>query len=632
MIPIYLPAYNQNYIIGLNWHESCIYFLQVFTALALVGMLILPLNSFPWVLNGIIEAKVSLDRIQRFLRLQNQNLNTYYSLVAPEDPQTAVQMDHCTFSWKGQHDGALKAPGETGTIGSEHSLVLSSLNLTIRKGSLVAVVGKVGCGKSSLLAAIVGELTRFQGTVYVQGRENGFGLAAQEPWIQHATVRDNILFGKDFNSYLYKAVTEACALTDDINILPNGDRTEVGENGVTLSGGQKARLALARAMYMEKDIYLLDDPLASVDADVAHHLFQKCIFGILKHTTRIICTHRVEFLDKADMIILMNDGMIIKTGTPEEILPMVEVIPMTRKNDNDRKEEDGQESKQEQPQDQSQLANGIVGEEQKQMGVVAWKVYRSYGLAVGTCLTLFILLSLLFMQASKNVSDWWLSHWISHLKDSSNTSLSVLIFRDLSYPLLRFPNGMMYLWEERLVETASKVNITPEIKYYLTVYGSIAAANSIFTAFRAFLFAHGAICAASVIHNRLLGRVLKATVAFFDTTPFGRILNRFSSDLYSVDDTLPFILNILLANVFSLLGMLVVMSYSLPWILLLLLPLGGLYYHIQHFYRHTSRELKRLYSLTLSPIYTHFSETLTGICTIRASAHTSRSETDPRKL
>ncbi|KAJ8384161.1 hypothetical protein AAFF_G00208630 [Aldrovandia affinis] len=606
---------------------------KVFTALALVGMLILPLNSFPWVLNGIIEAMVSLDRIQNFLRLRNQDLNTYYSQGAPDDPQTAVQMEQCTFSWRVRDvapGGTLHAPGGTpqaqgGTdmSGPDGSLLLRGLNLTITKGSLVAVVGKVGCGKSSLLAAITGELIRCQGALYVQGRENGFGLTAQEPWIQHATFRDNILFGKDFNSCLYNSVIEACALTDDINMLPSRDRTEVGENGVTLSGGQKARLALARAVYMDKDIYLLDDPLASVDADVAHHLFEKCILGVLKHKTRIICTHRTEFLDKVDIVILMDDGMVVKTGTPEEIFPMVEVVPKTLKNDNNRKEKDGLESQQELLQDQGSLVDGTTGEEQKQTGVVAWRVYQSYRLAVGSCLTLLILLALLLMQASKNASDWWLSHWISHLNSSTDTTLSLLSNRVLPYPHFSV-SGFMY--SAALVESASHANVTSEMKFYLTVYGSIAAANSLFTAARAFLFAHGAICAASVIHSRLLDRVLKASVSFFDTTPLGRILNRFSSDLYSVDDTLPFVLNILLANVFSLLGIVVVMSYGLPWILLLLLPLGALYYNIQRFYRHTSRELKRFYSLTLSPMYTHFSETLTGICTIRASGSASRFE------
>uniref|UniRef100_A0A673JHB0 ATP-binding cassette sub-family C member 10 n=1 Tax=Sinocyclocheilus rhinocerous TaxID=307959 RepID=A0A673JHB0_9TELE len=563
---------------------------KVFSTLALVGMLILPLNAFPWVLNGTLEAKVSLDRIQRFLTLQDQDLTVYYSQVCPEDPLSAVEMDQASFSWKqSEEDDSIS-------------------------GSLVAVVGKVGCGKSSLLAAITGELTRSGGEVFVGGREQGFGLAVQEPWIQHATVQDNILFGRDFDSTFYQAVIEACALADDLNILPGGDQTEVGENGVTLSGGQKSRLALARAVYMDKEIYLLDDPLAAVDADVAHHLMEKCILGILKNKTRILCTHRIEFVDKADVVVLMDNGMIVKTGTPNEVLSLVKA-PKDCKNNSNAKEKDAIGREEEEANEPELVAElKMFGEEQKQMGKLSWAVYCSYWRAVGGCIAVAVLLSLFLMQASKNVSDWWLSHWISHLKDNT-TELIISIY---SITLIRFHAP------DRGSETSG--NVSSELKFYMTVYGSLAATNTIFTAARAFLFAYGAICAATVVHKRLLSSVLKATMTFFDTTPLGRILNRFSSDIYSVDDSLPFVLNILLANVFGLLGMLLVMSYGLPWVLVPLLPLGVLYYQTQCFYRHSSRELKRLCSLTLSPVYSHFSETLSGLSTVRASGHTSRFE------
>uniref|UniRef100_A0A8B9H3T1 ATP-binding cassette, sub-family C (CFTR/MRP), member 10 n=1 Tax=Astyanax mexicanus TaxID=7994 RepID=A0A8B9H3T1_ASTMX len=524
---------------------------KVFTTLALVGMLILPLNAFPWVLNGTLEAKVSLDRIQRFLLLRNQDF----------------------------------------------------------AGSLVVVVGKVGCGKSSLLAAITGELNRCGGVVHVQGREKGFGLAAQEPWIQHATVRDNILFGKDFDSGFYQAVLEACALTDDLNVLPDGDQTEVGENGVTLSGGQKSRLALARAVYMDKDIYLLDDPLAAVDADVAQHLMEKCILGILKNKTRILCTHRIEFVEKADMVVLMDGGTVVKTGIDQ---------PITYNQINQTIDQSWKELTNE-PVPEERLTT--IGEEQKQTGGLAWTVYKSYWRAVGGCMAFSVLLSLLLMQGTKNVSDWWLSYWISNVKTNGSELVS-LMAGPLSASVLLLPDR----FPVPLLHSNPLSNMSSELKFYMTVYGSLAAANTVFTAARAFLFAYGAIHAATVIHKRLLSNVLKATVTFFDTTPLGRILNRFSSDVYTIDDSLPFVLNILLANVFGLLGMLVVMSYGLPWVLLPLVPLGLLYYQTQRFYRHSSRELKRLCSLTLSPVYSHFSETLSGLATVRASGHVARFE------
>lgn len=597
---------------------------KVFTTVALVGMLITPLNAFPWVLNGILEAKVSLERIQRFFKLTNQDLEAYYALVSSEDiSQTSILLSQGTFSWQAS-DGS--EVGETGNYVGKGSLLLHNLNLHVTKGSLVAVVGKVGCGKSSLLAAISGELSRLSGVLYVANREAGFGLASQEPWIQHASVRDNILFGKDYSAAFYQTVIEACALSDDLSVLPNGDKTEVGENGVTLSGGQKARLALARAVYMDKEIYLLDDPLAAVDADVAEHLMKRCILELLRGKTRILCTHRIEFVDKADMVVLMDSGTIVKTGLPAEILPLIQSEPKIGKKDHKAEQKDEQQAEDELGSLPDLCADDdpdLLGAEQKRVGGLAWGVYKTYWFAVGGILAASILMSLLLMQASKNVSDWWLSHWISSLKSNgssrANDSSAGLL---LPHMLLFSPGGLTS--PVPALEAFLTNNTSSDVRFYLTIYGSIAASNTVFTALRAFLFAYGVICAASAIHNRLLDRVLKATVTFFDVTPLGRILNRFSSDLYSIDDSLPFILNILLANAFGLLGMLVVISYGLPWVLVPLFPLALLYYQTQNFYRHTSRELKRLCSLTLSPIYSHFSETITGLGTIRASCSAAR--------
>ncbi|XP_009990379.1 PREDICTED: multidrug resistance-associated protein 7 [Tauraco erythrolophus] len=603
---------------------------KVFTALALVGMLILPLNSFPWVLNGTLEAKVSLDRIQRFLELMDQDLEAYYALDSPSGTATAMDMRCAAFSWAPVEEEGTGQPLSTGT------LQLHIENLSVRKGMLLGVVGKVGSGKSSLLAAITGELIKQGGRVYVCDLEQGFGLATQEPWIQFTTVRENILFGREYDARLYEEVVEACALSEDLNILPAGDQTEVGENGVTLSGGQKARIALARAVYQDKELYLLDDPLAAVDADVANHLMQKCILGVLKHKTRILCTHRMEFLEKADALLLIDDGRIVKTGAPADILPLVEAFPKFK--DMDKRQKDkapdelGQEEATEAQAEESTKNNHLIcKEEEKKEGAVAFQVYKAYWLAVGSCCALSILSSLLLMQASRNISDWWLSHWISSISQTADTSVMVCSASPPSPELLLFSIAGLYVPEFSSLETSpTPSNGSLDVNFYLIVYGSIAATNSLFTILRAFLFAYGTTHAAIVIHNRLLQRALKATITFFDTTPTGRILNRFSSDLYCVDDSLPFILNIFLANMYGLLGMLVIITYGLPWIGLVLLPLAALYFSIQRYYRRTSRELKRLYSVTLSPIYTHFSETLSGLSSIRAMRATQRFELENR--
>uniref|UniRef100_A0A4W3JI11 ATP-binding cassette, sub-family C (CFTR/MRP), member 10 n=1 Tax=Callorhinchus milii TaxID=7868 RepID=A0A4W3JI11_CALMI len=577
---------------------------KVFTTLALVEMLIMPLNNFPWILNGILEAKVSLERIQRFLKLSDQDLSSYYTTST--DGCWAVKLHDATFSWVHQRASASDLSQPDSSSSQEGSLELCNLNLRVKQGALVGVLGKVGCGKSSLLAAITGEINRKDGTVSVSVLERGFGLTTQEAWIQHMTIQDNILFGKEFDAKRYHDVIEACALSEDLNMLPAGDQTEVGENGITLSGGQKARIALARAVYMDQDLYLLDDPLAAVDSDVAGHLMEQCIMGILKDKTRILCTHRAEFLNKADVLVLMDNGRIIRADTPAEILPLVQATSSIHSKE---------------AYDIVCTDSVQVSEEDKKVGAVTLRVYSAYWHAVGCCLAFSILVSLLLMQASRNVSDWWLSNWISNLQHQSNMSGN-----GSSTSSSTFPHLLLFYSNLFISPVTVGGNLSSQVKFYLTVYGCIAASNTVFTALRAFLFAYSAIRAATTIHNKLLKQVLKATVTFFDMTPVGRIVNRFSSDLYCMDDTLPFILNIFLANLFGLLGTVIVIIYGLPWIVLMLLPLAALYFHIQRYYRCTSRELKRLSSLSLSSIYTQFSETLTGLSTIRASRAMDRFE------
>nr|XP_044632655.1 ATP-binding cassette sub-family C member 10 isoform X3 [Equus asinus] len=554
---------------------------KVFTALALVRMLILPLNNFPWVINGLLEAKVSLDRIQRFLDLPNHNPEAYYSPDPPTEPSTVLELREALFSWD---------PVRT----SQETFIS---HLEVKKGVLVGIVGKVGCGKSSLLAAIAGELHRLHGQVAVWGLSKGFGLATQEPWIQFATIRDNILFGKTFDAQLYQQVLEACALNDDLSILPAGDQTEVGEKGVTLSGGQRARIALARAVYQEKELYLLDDPLAAVDAHVANHLLHRCILGVLSHTTRLLCTHRTEYLERADVVLLMEAGRLVQAGPPSEILPLVQAVPKAWA-------EDGQESDsataqsvrnpettKERLEVEESTSGRLLQEESKKEGAVAFHVYRAYWRAMGWGLALAILLSLLLMQAP-----------------SPPPSTSV-------FPLPKAaPNG------------------SSDIRFYLTVYATIAGVNSLCTLLRAVLFAAGTLRAAATLHRRLLHRVLLAPVTFFDSTPMGRVLNRFSSDVACADDSLPFILNILLANAAGLLGLLAVLGSGLPWLLLLLPPLSVIYYRVQRHYRASSRELRRLSSLTLSPLYTHLADTLAGLPVLRATGATYRFEEENQRL
>ncbi|XP_008565012.1 PREDICTED: multidrug resistance-associated protein 7 isoform X2 [Galeopterus variegatus] len=599
---------------------------KVFTALALVRMLIFPLNNFPWVISGLLEAKVSLDRIQHFLNLPNHNPQAYYSPDPPTEPSTVLELDGALFSWD--------------PIGTSQQTFIS--HLKVKKDMLVGIVGKVGCGKSSLLAAIAGELHRLRGQVAVWGLSKGFGLATQEPWIQFATIQDNILFGKTFDAQLYGKVLEACALNDDLSILPAGDQTEVGEKGVTLSGGQRARIALARAVYQEKELYLLDDPLAAVDADVANHLLHRCILGLLSNTTRLLCTHRTEFLERADVVLLMEAGRLIQAGPPSEILPLVQPVPKASTEDGQESDSDTAPSVQNPEKTKvglevEQSSSGrLLQEESKKEGAVALHVYQAYWRAMGWGLGLAMLFSLLLMQATRNAADWWLSHWISQLKASKNSSQEVPASTSLgstglfSPQLLLFSPGSLYNPVFLLPKAVH--NGSSDIRFYLTVYATIAGVNSLCTLLRAVLFAAGTLQAATMLHRRLLHRVLMVPVTFFDSTPTGRVLNRFSSDVACADDSLPFILNVLLANAAGLLGLLAVLGSGLPWLLLLLPPLSIIYYRVQHHYRASARELRRLGSLTLSPLYTHLADTLAGLPVLRAAGATYRFEEENQRL
>ncbi|CAB3994460.1 multidrug resistance-associated 7-like [Paramuricea clavata] len=603
---------------------------KVFTSIALFNMLIFPLNVFPWVLNGLIEAWVSLNRVNRFLILEELDWQEFYSSSIEDgdkDSGAMVVIENGDFTWNAKEVDSGANSNETNDVSHSndllkrektyddeadkpgHTQALQNIDLSVYQGQLVGVIGHVGSGKSSLLSAITADMDKTQGEIYVATLQDGFGLASQEPWIQHATVRENILFGKTFDRSKYKAVLKACALEEDLKILPAYDQTEVGENGVTLSGGQKARISLARAVYQEKEIYLLDDPLAAVDTHVASHIFTHCIMGVLKHKTRILCTHHWKYLHDADVIVVMEHGRVACVGSPHQVLKEETLIRKMSVSDDEKGDGDANEEENVEGNDP-----GLVEEEEKDVGVVKYDVYRSYWRAAGVCLTFSIFLSLFLMQASRNISDWWLAYWISHDKHSPSTNHT----SSSDHVSLFSPSRGTSAVEPDDLHTMHVYVKKGSLTFYLVVYGGIAFANTVFTFFRAFLFAYGGVHAAQVIHEKLLKSILRAPISFFDVTPIGRVVNRFSSDTYSIDDSLPFMMNIFMAQLFGVAGTICITCYGLPWFLVVLLPLAFLYYKIQNYYRKTSREVKRLMTVSLSPVYAHFSETLSGLATIRA--------------
>ncbi|KAG4079388.1 hypothetical protein HA402_008080 [Bradysia odoriphaga] len=549
---------------------------STFTSVALLNMLIGPLNAFPWVLNGLIEAWVSLKRVQELIDVEDIDLKSYYSDGPHVQPgrtnkPTVFRAENASF-------GFVKKRNRD----NEHAtdFVLDTVNVDIREGELICVEGPVGGGKSSFLMAIMAGMELNSGTVCLQDVNNGFGYVGQIPWLQRGTIRENIIWGSVYDENRYSKVLFACALNDDIETL-GGDEVGVGEGGRTLSGGQRARVSLARAVYQDKKIYLLDDVLAAVDTHVAKHIIKHCVLGLLKHTTRIIVTENRILTYHANQVLHIENGTVRPSEfTPEEYdddgflfdIPSNGDTTVIEKTDADTKSVDS-----------------VMLEETREFGTLSPDVLISYWKSTGGLLGFTVILSVILMQFTRNLSDAWLAHWVS-----SNTTQ----------------------------------NATDTTEFYLKIYTSIAVVNSGITLIRAFLFAYAGIKAAKFIHRKLLNSVFYTKFQFFDITPLGRLLNRFSSDTYTIDDSLPFIMNIFLAQLVGLIGAIGISIYAMPWLGLLIVPLCPVYLNIQSRYRQSSRDIKRLSSNALSPLYSHFTETIQGLSTIRAMRHTIRFKRD----
>ncbi|XP_037494972.1 ABC transporter C family member 13 isoform X2 [Jatropha curcas] len=559
----------------------------VFTCLALFNNLISPLNSFPWVINGLIDALVSIRRLSRFLccseyrreidqKAESPSLFLNYQSDSTSKDMAVIMHDACC-AWSSSNE-------------QHQNLVLNHATLSLPKGSFIAITGEVGSGKSSLLGAILGEMRLIHGSVHSNG---SIAYVPQVPWILSGTVRDNILFGMNYEPKRYSDTIKACALDVDISLMVGGDMAYIGEKGVNLSGGQRARLALARAIYQRSDVYILDDVLSAVDSEVGRWILYNVIFGpLMDQKTRVLCTHNIQAISSADMIVVMDKGYVKWVGSSAD-LPISSYSAFSPQNEFDtlpyvqgqeisivtsiegRKSLTGEKESSHISED----AQEIVEVEIRKEGRVELAVYKNYAAFSGWSITVVICLSAILMQASRNGNDLWLSYWV----DTTASS----------------PAGY-------------------STSFFLVVLCIFCIINSSLTLVRAFSFAFGGLHAAVKVHNTLLSKLIDAPVWFFDQTPAGRILNRMSSDLYTIDDSLPFILNILLANFVGLLGIAIVLSYVQVVFLLLLLPFWFIYSRLQFFYRSTSRELRRLDSVSRSPIYATFTETLDGSSTIRA--------------
>ncbi|KAM8716483.1 hypothetical protein ACLKA7_003372 [Drosophila subpalustris] len=477
--------------------------------------------------------------------------------------------------------------------------ILDNINIKLHRQQLVAVIGPVGAGKSSLIQAILGELRAETGSVKLYGK---CSYAAQEPWLFSATVRENILFGLPLEKQRYRTVVKMCALERDFELLDRGDKTIVGERGASLSGGQKARISLARAVYRQADVYLLDDPLSAVDTHVGRHLFEQCMRGFLRNQLVILVTHQLQFLEHADQIVIMDKGKVTDVGTYEHMLKsgqdfaqllaqhspeetVEEVRDSKAAGDSNGKaasysRNNSVESRNSVSSMGSSVADSLIAQEKpkevhesRSTGKIGWDMYHKYFAAgCGWFMILLVAFLCIGTQVMASWGDYFLSYWVKN----NSSSLDIYYFAAINIALI------------------------------------------IFALLRTILFFSVAMHSSTQLHNSMFRGITHAAMYFFNTNPSGRILNRFAMDLGQVDEVLPAVMIDCIQIFLTLSGIITVLCISNPWYLINTIAMLVSFYFIRDFYLSTSRDVKRLEAVARSPMYTHFGGTLNGLPTIRA--------------
>ncbi|KAF7839827.1 putative ABC transporter C family member 15 [Senna tora] len=553
----------------------------VLSALATFRILQEPIYNLPELISMITQTKVSIDRIQEFIKEEDQKQYMIKHTLKSSD--IAIEIKTGEYSWEAD-DQNHKKP----TIQITNKLM-------IEKGQKVAVCGSVGSGKSSLLCCMLGEIPRISGAgIKVNGSRS---YVPQSPWIQSGTVRENILFGRQMNKEFYENVLESCALRQDINMWVDGDLTMVGERGINLSGGQKQRIQLARAVYNDSDVYFLDDPFSAVDAHTGAHLFKKCLMQLLSEKTVVYATHQLEFLEAADLVLVMKDGNIVGSGKYKDLIACTScelVQQMAAHKETIKQMNPCQEDKTKScrpccqikqievaevnidktlEEDNKHLERTKEGE--AETGRVDWGVYSTFVTYAyrGAFVPIILLCQILF-QGMQMGSNYWIA-WATEQRD-------------------RVSKGQL-----------------------IGTFVLLSGGSSIFILGRAVLMATIAVETAQRLYHEMITTVFRAPVSFFDTTPSSRILSRSSTDQSTVDTDIPYRLAGLVFALIQLLSIIILMSQVAWQVILLFLIVLAISIWYQAYYITTARELARMVGIRKAPILHHFSESIAGAATIR---------------
>uniref|UniRef100_A0A8D0D9C2 ATP-binding cassette, sub-family C (CFTR/MRP), member 9 n=1 Tax=Sander lucioperca TaxID=283035 RepID=A0A8D0D9C2_SANLU len=614
---------------------------EAFAALALFHILVTPLFLLSTVVRFAVKAMVSVQKLSEFLQSDEigddswRNGDTSVSMEAGKKhlgvtkainrkQPMRYQMDNYEQPTRRQmrptetEDVAVKVSNGFFTWGSNLS-TLSDINICIPTGQLTMIVGQVGCGKSSLLLAMLGEMQTLGGSVYWSNKNRySVAYATQKSWLLNATVEENITFGSPFNKQRYKTVIDACSLQPDIDLLPFGDQTEIGERGINLSGGQRQRICVARALYQNTNIVFLDDPFSALDIHLSDHLMQEGILKFLQDDKRtvVLVTHKLQYLIHADWIIAMKDGSVLREGTLKDIQTHdIELYDhwktlmnrqdhglekdvqqdsqttlerktlrrafYSREAKNQIDDEDEEEEEEEEDDDNMSTTTN-------RRSKIPWRVCWCY-MSSGGFFMAFLMVSSKLLKHSVIVAiDYWLAIWTS-----SKTSQSAGAGQD-------------------------------DDSYYLPVFITLCAAGITLCLITSLTVEFLGLSAATNLHHNLLNKIIHAPIRFFDITPLGQILNRFSADTNIIDQHIPPTLESLTRSTLLCLSAIGVISSITPAFLIALVPLAVAFYFIQKYFRVASKDLQDLDDSTQLPLLCHFSETAEGLTTIRAFRHEAR--------
>lgn len=601
-------------------------------------------KRFPEGCTLVAEAQISVKRIKTFLMMDEVNfdssadfLNNIIQLNGNgkeiedsirKDSISRIKLDSVSVKWNNKLDDC----------------ALRNLSLQVSSNELAVVIGPVGGGKTTFLHTVLKELPPHLGTVVVNGR---MSFASQEPWLFVGSIRQNIIFGQPFDLKRYEEVIKVCALERDLTLFPFGDKTLVGERGAALSGGQRARINLARAVYKDADIYLLDDPLSAVDTHVGKHLFEECIKKYLQDKCVVLVTHQLQYLRNAKKIFLIDNGELDFSGSYEEIKKcdndyaklLIELN--NRPDETTEDQENGEEPdlKRETIKEDKGKRDGQGGKENgpkvvkegKAVGKVSMGVYNKYFSNGGHwCKILWIFIIFIFAQVMSSLSDYYLTWWIN--AEALRKARGEVNYRQMNMYL----NNSLLSGNETTKDTsntteqqaASTTTATSAFQElwltYMTedisliVYTCMLLSLVVLAIGRSMIFFKFCLDASTKLHNNMFDKIVYGTMRFFHTNPSGRILNRFSHDMNQVDEALPSTMIDALQNGLTVLFTTIVVATVNPWMVIPTVIILALFYFFRVIYVATSRDVKRIEGVTRSPVYSHLTASLQGLTTIRA--------------